>query len=43
MMGMAVNMLGLGNKRIKVANMLPGIFLPILYFPVYHLLERLIG
>lgn len=43
LMGMAVNMLGLGTKRIKVANMLPGIFLPTIYFPVYHLIERLIG
>ena len=34
LIGMAVNMLGLGKERIKVANMLPAIFLPLLYFPV---------
>lgn len=34
LLGMAVNMLGLGKERIKVANMLPAIFLPLLYFPV---------
>lgn len=33
LIGMAVNMLGLGKERIKVANMLPAIFLPLLYFP----------
>lgn len=31
LMGMAINMLSLRQERIKVANMLPGIFLPILY------------
>lgn len=34
LIGMAINMLGLGRERIKVANMLPAIFLPIAYFPV---------
>jgi len=34
LIGMAVNMLGLGKERIKVANMLPAIFLPLLYFPI---------
>ena len=34
LIGMAVNMLGLGKERIKVANMLPAIFLPIAYFPL---------
>lgn len=34
LIGMAVNMLGIGRDRIKVANMLPAIFLPILYFPI---------
>lgn len=43
LIGMAINMLGLAKKRIKVANMLPGIFLPIAYFPLYHLIERLFG
>ena len=34
LMGMAINMLELGKERIKVANMLPAIFLPIAYFPL---------
>ncbi len=34
LIGMAVNMLGLGKERIKVSNMLPAIFLPIAYFPL---------
>ena len=34
LMGMACNMLGLAKERIKVANMLPAIFLPIAYLPV---------
>lgn len=34
LLGMAANMLSLGKERIKVANMLPAIFLPLLYFPL---------
>lgn len=34
LMGMALNMLGCTRERIKVANMLPAIFLPILWFAV---------
>lgn len=41
LIGMAVNMLELGGKRIKVANMLPAIFLPIAYFPLKELLTGL--
>ena len=41
LMGMAINMLGLGKERIRVANMLPAIFLPIAYFPVVQLLKGL--
>ena len=43
LIGMAINMLELSPKRIKVANMLPAIFLPILYFPVYNWIAGLIG
>ena len=32
--GMAINLLGISQKHIKVGDMLPGIFLPILYFPL---------
>jgi uncharacterized membrane protein YqgA involved in biofilm formation len=34
LIGMALNMLGCTRERIKVANMLPAIFLPILWFAV---------
>ena len=34
LIGMAVNMLEMSPKRIRVANMLPAIFLPILYYPI---------
>ncbi len=42
LIGMACNLLELGRDRIKVANMLPAIFLPILYYPVYGLLQKII-
>ena len=32
--GMAINLLGISEKRIRIGDMLPGIFLPILYFPL---------
>lgn len=41
LIGMAVNMLGLGRERIKVSNMLPAIFLPIVYFPIADWLSGL--
>ena len=43
LIGMAINMLGLSPSRIKVANMLPAIFLPILYFPIYNWIAGLLG
>lgn len=39
--GMAINLLGISDKRIKIGDMLPGIFLPILYFPLKELLTGL--
>lgn len=42
-MGIAVNMLNIPNLKIKVGNMLPGIFLPILYIPLANWLGTLIG
>ncbi len=36
--GMAINLLGLRDEKIKVGDMLPGIFLPILYFPIAELI-----
>ena len=34
LIGMGINMLELTDKRIKIANMLPAIFLPLLYLPL---------
>ena len=39
LLGMALNLLQCSRDRIKVANMLPAIFLPILYFPVLSLIS----
>lgn len=39
--GIAINMLELGKNRIKVGNMLPAIFLPIIYIPVSSFLAGL--
>lgn len=39
LIGIGINMLGLTDKKIKVANMLPGIFLPIAYFPLVSLIS----
>ena len=33
-MGMSINLLGLREERVKVGDMLPAIFMPIMYFPV---------
>jgi uncharacterized membrane protein YqgA involved in biofilm formation len=41
LMGMAVNMLELSDKRIRLANMLPAIFLPLIYFPLAELVKGL--
>ncbi len=42
LIGMALNMLGAVQQRIKVANMLPAIFLPIAYFPIANLLSKIL-
>ena len=34
LIGMGINMLALREERIKVANMLPAIFLPLAYVPL---------
>lgn len=42
-MALGFNLLGImGNKKIRVANMLPAMFLPILYLPVYEWIIGLI-
>ena len=43
LLGLAVNILDLGKERIRVANMLPAIFLPIFYFPAAHWITTWIG
>lgn len=42
LIGMAFNMLGLTKERIKVANMLPAIFLPIGYIPLANWISGLL-
>lgn len=39
LIGMALNLLQCSRERIKVSNMLPAIFLPILYFPIISLIS----
>lgn len=39
--GIAVNMLGLGREKIKVGNMLPAVFLPAAYLPLREFLSAL--
>lgn len=41
--GIAINMLGMTKEKIRVGNMLPAIFLPIVYIPVVNLISRLVG
>lgn len=43
LVGMGINMLELGPQRIKVANMLPAIFLPIAYIPISNLITNLLA
>lgn len=43
LIGMAINMLGLRKERIKVANMLPAIFLPVAFVPLYDWIVGLLG
>ncbi|MGM9608195.1 MAG: DUF554 domain-containing protein [Oscillospiraceae bacterium] len=42
-MGIAVNMLNIPKLKIKVGNMLPAIFLPIVYIPLANWLTGLVG
>lgn len=41
--GIATNMLGLGREKIKVGNMLPAMFLPLVYFPISHVIGSLVS
>lgn len=41
-MGLAINMLGLmGDKRLRVGNMLPAVFMPIVYLPISNFITGL--
>lgn len=41
--GIAVNMLGLGKEKIKVGNMLPAMFLPLIYLPASQWVGQSLG
>ncbi len=41
LIGMGINMLELSPKRIKVANMLPAVFLPIAYIPIAEFIGKI--
>lgn len=43
LLGLAINLLGLRQERLRVANMLPGVFLPVAYIPLYNWIGGLIG
>ena len=43
LIGMGINMLELSGKRIKVANMLPAVFLPIGFLPLYNWIAVLLA
>lgn len=40
-LGIGINMLGLGKAKLKVGNMLPAIFLPLIYLPVADMIAKL--
>lgn len=42
-LGIGLNMLGLGREKIRVGNLLPAIFLPLVYLPLADFLGSLIG
>lgn len=42
LIGLGINLLGLRAERLKVANMLPGVFLPIAYIPLGEWLSSLL-
>lgn len=42
LLGLSINLLELRQERMRVANMLPAVFLPIAYVPLYDLISELI-
>ena len=44
LIGLSINMLGImGEKKLRVGNMLPAVFLPMIYVSVYNWIAGLIG
>ena len=43
LLGIAANMLGVTKERLRVGNLLPGLFLPLLYLPLSQWLGGLLG
>jgi len=43
MIGIAINMMGISNVKIRVGNMLPAVFLPLAYMPLAELIGGLTG
>lgn len=39
--GLAINMLGLAKDKLRVGNMLPAVFLPVVYIPLENLIKSL--
>lgn len=42
LIGLAINLLGLRQQSIKIANMLPAVFLPMAYVPLYNWITTLV-
>ncbi len=42
LIGLAINLLGLRQQPVKIANMLPGVFLPAAYVPLYDWISSLV-
>ena len=42
LIGLAINLLGLRQQPVKIANMLPGVFLPAAYVPPYDWISSLV-
>lgn len=42
LIGLAINLLGLRREPIKIANMLPSVFLPAAYIPLYNWITSLV-
>jgi hypothetical protein len=43
LLGLSANMLGVTKEHIRVGNMLPALFLPLIYLPLSNFLGQLLG